>query len=113
MSDERIFIKKSAGRLYAYNAPYFGNDTPLYPRKAILKKIFFIGHAKKDYIYTEKRNDAFIKLIKNCFFINLRYNNTLERNIKMLDEIIQKVPCCSLGFTINSRIFKNWGAKIK
>lgn len=114
INDERILIKKSKKGFKLYSMLFFGHDKklPFFGKTAFLKKIFFIEHAKKNYASQETKHTSFIKLIKSCFFLNLKYNNISKKNFAALAVIARKIPCYRLCFTRKSKIFKNTGSFI-
>lgn len=97
LSDDRIIIRKMAGRFWIYGTPWHGDAKACSPEKSPLKKIFFLEHASENYVRDIKRVEAMSKFLVRSFppFWD---SEGMEFTLKFIEEVTGEIPCYDLGF---------------
>lgn len=97
LSDDRIIIRKKNAQFWIYGTPWHGDAGVASPEKILLKKIFFLNHAKGNKMIRINGIDAVSKLLI-CSFPTFYDKKGMEFTLGFIDEIISKVPCYILDF---------------
>jgi hypothetical protein len=104
LSDECLIIKKNKDQFWAYGTPWHGEN--LFSQdKCSIKKIFFIEHAKENFL---DRKNALMAVVS--FFGESRHQlwgkSTMQLTMDFLAELSKKIPCYRLGFIPNKSIIE-------
>ncbi|MFQ6082428.1 MAG: hypothetical protein ACE5WD_03605 [Candidatus Aminicenantia bacterium] len=97
LSDDRIIIRKINGCFWIYGTPWHGDAKANSPEKALLNKIFFLKHAKRNIVRKIHPVEATSRLII-CSFPPFWDKNGMEFTLKLCAELVQKIPCYELSF---------------
>jgi hypothetical protein len=114
LNDDRMIIRKVRGRFLIYSCPWHGEFSAYFdsaPVSAPLKKIFFIFHARKNVVEKVPPARA-LGLLYPTVFLPFWEKKCLENASRMAQELVQEVPCYSLGF-VNDQEVIDFVEKIK
>ena len=97
LSDDRIIIRQIDGLFWIYGTPWSGSAGVSSPERALLDKIFFIRHAKKNTITNMENLEAASRLIA-CSFPTFWDESGMEFTLGFCAELSREIPCYELGF---------------
>ena len=97
LNDDRIVLRKRAGRFWMYGTPWHGEYTATSPQGVPLEKIFFLRHAQLNTTSRKKGAAASAMLLARCFppFWDAP---CMEFTLDFCAELVDAVPCYELGF---------------
>jgi hypothetical protein len=97
LNDDRIIVRKRAGRFWIYGTPWHGDVPAVSPRSFPLERIFIVGHAPDNSVTQLGPAEAVTNLLARSFppFWDAQ---GMVFTLAFLDELAQAVPCYTLGF---------------
>ncbi len=97
LSDDRVIIRKHEGKFWIYGTPWHGSGRFASPDSVPLTRIHFLKHAPENQLLALKSIDAHTKMLVRSF--PTYWNSAgMDFTLGFLDELVQEVPCCELGF---------------
>jgi hypothetical protein len=108
LNDDRIIIRKNKGKYVMYGSPWHGDFSDYLAsciEPAPLKSLFFISHAKKNSAKRISQKKAF-SLLYPAMFPTFWDKRCLENIASFCHDMIQNVPCFSMGFVNNKKIIE-------
>jgi len=104
INDDKLIIYKQGGRFIITSGEIFRKntcDTYSGPRKAILKKIFFLKHGVKNKLISRNCHDAFEQMLKDS--LTLDWDKETSKNmLSFYLDLVSKVKCYDLEFMPDS-----------
>lgn len=103
LNDDRVIIRKNKGRFFMYGSPWHGEFSDYLESRiesAPLEKVFFIHHSSKNIARQISEKKAF-RLLYPALFPTFWDKRCLENIVTFCQELIESVPCYSLGFVNN------------
>ncbi len=97
LSDDRVIVRKRAGRFWAYGTPWHGDAPVISARSFPLECVFVIGHAPANSVRRLGSAEAATSLLARSFppFWDVQQ---MAFTLAFLDELVRAVPCYALGF---------------
>ncbi|MBN1405167.1 MAG: hypothetical protein JW946_01455 [Candidatus Omnitrophica bacterium] len=108
LNDDRMIARKFGNKFFIYGSPWHGDFSDYLASKvgrALLDKLFFIYHAKKNILSKISEKEAF-KLLYTSSFPAFWDKDCLENIASLNTDLINSVKCLKLGFTKNKSIIK-------
>ena len=109
LSDDRIIIRKIGARFLIYGTPWHGDACVCSPQKSPLSRIFFLTHAKKNYLKKLQPFEAVARL-NACLFAPFWDGRAMKSVLNFCAQL-QKIPGYELGFvndkSVTDFILKN------
>ncbi len=112
LSDDRTVIRRINNRFWVYGTPWHGESKFSSPKRAPLKKIFFIRHAKRNIARKLTPLEAASHLISKSFS-TFWSKEGMEFTLKFCTELAQKIPCYELGFIPDKSVLDFIGSEIE
>jgi hypothetical protein len=104
INDDRLIIYKQRGSFIITSGEIFRKDTcDTYsgPRKAALKKIFFLKHGVKNELIARNYRDAFEQMLKDS--LTLDWNKEMLKNmLSFYLDLANSIKCYDLEFVPDS-----------
>ncbi len=97
LSDDRIIIRSSEGKFWMYGTPWHGEARACSPERALLERVFFLKHAKRNTMKSMSPIEIVSRLIISSF-PTFWDKKGMEFTLKFCAELAQRVPCYELGF---------------
>ncbi|RMG00822.1 MAG: hypothetical protein D6726_10650 [Nitrospirae bacterium] len=97
LTDERVIIRKHEGKLWAFGTPWHGTAEVHKNAGAVIEKIFFIKHGRRNHARTIPVLDAANRLMVRCFptFWN---REGMEFAVSFCSTVAEKTACYDLEF---------------
>lgn len=108
LNDDRIIVLKENGKFVIHGSPWHGNFSDYLASRiesAVLSRMFFIHHAKKNNARRISGSRAF-KLLYASIFPTFWDKPKLKNIISICQELVNTVPCYTLGFAKDKRVIK-------
>ena len=103
LSDDRVVIRRAGDQFNMYGTPWHG-DTHVYsPQHGTLKKIFFIKHAKENYIKEIRRLETASRLMAQSFPVYWSRDG-MQSTLGFVGDLVAKIPCYELGFVPDDKV---------
>jgi hypothetical protein len=103
LSDDRIVVRESGGRFWAYGTPWHGNARAASPLGVPLERIFVIRHAAENTAARLAPADAAARLLVRSFSTFWDAPG-MAFTLEFLDKLSQAVPCYDLGFVPDASV---------
>jgi len=103
LSDDRIIVRKRAGRFWMYGTPWHGEPRLASPSGAPLAAIHLLRHGTRNALTTLGTGEAVGRLFA-CCFPPFYSSSALEFTLGFLEEIAREVPCSELKFLPDDRV---------
>lgn len=100
-SDDRMIVRKQGDALWMYGTPWHGTARFGSPRRAEIKKIFFIRHGHENSLAATKECEAAAKLI-TCAFPPHWDADGMAFTLSFLNDLVARHPCRELSFRPDS-----------
>jgi len=103
LNDDRIIVRRQKNNFFMHGCPWHGEFNDYLNSRieaAPLKKILFIHHARKNKVRRISKKAAF-RLLYPVLFPTFWDKRCLENIISFSQDLIENVPCYSLGFVNN------------
>lgn len=97
LSDDRIVLRKSEEGFWIYGTPWHGDAKFASPRKAPLKKIFFLEHGRVNSLADLPRLQAVSNLLTASFPPHWDAGG-MAFSLALLEELAGRIPCQRLAF---------------
>jgi hypothetical protein len=97
VNDDKVIVRKQAGRFYLYGTPWHGEGGMVMPASAPLKRIFILKKALKNSVAQIEPVQATADLVTRGF-IPLWDSEKMAFILSFFEELCQKVPCQELSF---------------
>jgi hypothetical protein len=101
LSDDRIIIRRDAGRFWIYGTPWHGDAGFAAPEKAPLNQIFLLEHGDGNRIFPLSQPMAAAEVFARCF-LPFYDPQALEHTLAFLDDLTRNVPCFKFQFVPDS-----------
>jgi hypothetical protein len=102
INDDRIIIRKSDGRYYAYNTPMYYSDIS---KKAPLDAIYLISHCPENRMKKISGALAVSKVLAFCIQNNFE-QKLIQNHLNFLSELSAHVSVYELGFVPDASVVK-------
>jgi len=103
LSDDRIIIRRIEDDFRIYGTPWYGTGKFARAESVLLKRIYFLKHARKNNLKLLSDVGACTRLITTSFptFWDRR---GMEFVLNFCEELTQRIPCYELGFLPDKRV---------
>ncbi len=108
LNDDRIIVRKHKGKFFTYGSPWHGEFSDYLVSRidsAPLGKIFFIYHASKNTVRQISKKEAF-SLLYPAIFPTFWDKKCLENITSFCQDLINNIPCYSLGFVKDKMVIR-------
>lgn len=108
LNDDRVIVRRQNDRFFIHGCPWHGDFNDYLKSRiesAPLEKLFFIHHAPKNTARKVSRKEAFSMLYPSLF-PTFWDKKCLVNIAAFCSELINKVPCYSLGFKNDKNVIK-------
>lgn len=103
LSDDRIILRETEGRICMYGTPWHGEGELSRPLRAPLDGIFFLHHGERNALRELGRVEAAARLF-SCGFPTFYDAAGLDFTLAFFDEVTGAVPCYELSFVPDGRV---------
>ena len=103
LSDDRVIARGILGDLMASGTPWPGEGNHCSHETVRLRKIFFIEHAKRNWVRDLSQREAVSSVLTRSF-LPLWDKAGMTRTLEFVDTLSQKIPCYALGFVPDDQI---------
>jgi hypothetical protein len=103
LSDDRIIIRRAAGRLWMHGTPWHGDARISSAEKAPLSRLYFLRHAPRNYTQPLSAPQATAALMVRCF-PPFHDRNGMDFSLELLAQIASEIPCFELGFVPDASV---------
>jgi hypothetical protein len=105
LNDDRIIATREKGRFKIYGSPWHGEVEKVANKDCVIKNIFFLEKAAKNYIFSLKSTRSMLKLVRNSFYfpINLRLKKQVSRFCLAM---VGELRCYRFGFKPDKSIWR-------
>lgn len=97
LSDDRIILRKQAGKFWMYGTPWHGEAGFALPEKAAVHEIFILEHGDRNEIIPLARPAAAAEIFSRCF-LPFHDAQALTATLAYLDDLTSRVPCYKFQF---------------
>ncbi len=97
LSDDRIIVQKAAGNFMAYGTPWHGDANICSAGSSPVRKLFLIGHGKKNEVRRLKKSEIVSTLLVRSFAPYWSSEGTAN-TIRVFDELLDQVDAFELKF---------------
>jgi hypothetical protein len=101
LSDERLILRKQAGKIWMHGTPWHGEAGFASPDKAPLRNIFILEHGEENEIIPLSQPRAVAELFTRCF-VPFHDPDLLQFALSFLQDVTSLVPCYLYRFLPNS-----------
>jgi len=108
LNDDRIIVRKVNEKFFIHGSPWHGDFSDYLASRietAPLEKLFFIHHAPKNTLREISQKEAF-DLLYPALFPTFWNKRCLENIVSFCEDLIDSMPCYSLGFVNDKKIIK-------
>lgn len=114
LSDDRIILRKSDGKVWMYGTPWHGDAGLASPARIPLTGIYFLEKGQKNELTQLKATGATARLFA-CSFPPFYSRQGLDFTLGFLEEVVRQTPCHELRFVPNEKVInfiEDRGSKI-
>jgi hypothetical protein len=97
LSDDRIILRKEAGKFWICGTPWHGEAGLATPDRALLTAVYFLQHWRENQVVALKGAQALGRLFVSSF-VPFYSPSGLDFTLRFLDEVTRSVPCYELRF---------------
>lgn len=107
LCDDRMIIRRRPEGFRIYGTWSHGEVPLVSANSASLKGIFFLNKAKENRITVLKdRREAFTKIL-SCLIRPFETGDWWEKNLDLVEELVNKIPCFTLNFDKSGKIVES------
>lgn len=103
LSDDRIVLCHTNGRVWMYGTPWHGEARLACPASAPLKRIYFLRHGNSNELIQQAASEAVGRLFA-CSFLPFFNPQALDFTLGFFEETVKSVPCCELRSLPDKRV---------
>ena len=103
LSDDRIILRKIDNQLWMYGTPWHGEAAFADPKRAPLKRIYFLKKGDQNQLLKLRMVESMGNLF-TCCFPPLYNRRALDSMMSFLSEVVSAIPCYELSFLPDKRV---------
>ena len=105
LNDDRVVLRNEESRVLAFGTPWHGQARLCAQGKAPLEKIFFIKHAKENYLEKISQLEVVSRLI-TCSFVPFWDKAGMQFSLDFASKLAKNIPSFELGFLPDESILE-------
>jgi hypothetical protein len=105
LSDDRIILRKSDGKIWMYGTPWHGEGGMAVVSKAPLSRIYFLQKAENNELLPLKEAEAAARLTA-CSFPPYYNREAMDFTLGFFSEVVQDVPCYEIRVVPDKRVIE-------